>query len=227
MTRSVIRRSRRPACHEASVSQATDRHPARIRARRLVCFVRLAILSPAFSGDTVIATVPIGRTPYALSVNPVTHKVYVANYNGRSVSMIDGSTNTHEATVAAADCRRRTRASSDRGHGRLVLGDAPRLRHHLLDAARLLDRRGLPLARGFDRRRLPSRERPQGARAGPDRHAAEALRGGLGSANVSVYNATTLVAALDRARRAEPRALGVFSAPGHRRVFVANRAAGR
>jgi YVTN family beta-propeller protein len=64
--------------------------------------VILAVLaSVAYSGDTVIATVPVGVSPSAVAVNPVSHRVYVTNYNGGNVSIIDGTTDSNVATVGS------------------------------------------------------------------------------------------------------------------------------
>src|SRR6266568_4061391 len=40
------------------------------------------------------ATVPVGTTPYAVAVNPVSNKIYVANSGSNNVTVIDGVTNT-------------------------------------------------------------------------------------------------------------------------------------
>src|SRR6516165_3113296 len=47
----------------------------------------------------VTATVPVGRDPMGVAVDPDTHTVYVANLGDNSVSVIDGSTRTVTATV--------------------------------------------------------------------------------------------------------------------------------
>ena len=47
----------------------------------------------------VTATVPVGRDPMGVAVDPGTHTVYVANLGDNSVSVIDGSTRTVTATV--------------------------------------------------------------------------------------------------------------------------------
>ena len=39
------------------------------------------------------ATVAAGTHPYAVAVNPVTNKIYVANYGSANVTVIDGATN--------------------------------------------------------------------------------------------------------------------------------------
>ena len=59
-------------------------------------------------GQTVVATVPVGSSPFGVGVNPATNRIYVANSatvldaNGvpiSTVSVIDGATNTVAATV--------------------------------------------------------------------------------------------------------------------------------
>src|ERR1700746_3870449 len=41
-----------------------------------------------------VTTVPVGTTPYAVAVNPVTNRIYVANQGSNNVTVIDGATNT-------------------------------------------------------------------------------------------------------------------------------------
>ena len=40
------------------------------------------------------ATIPVGSYPSAVAVNPVTNKIYVANQNSNTVTVIDGVTNS-------------------------------------------------------------------------------------------------------------------------------------
>ena len=50
---------------------------------------------------TVVATVPAGNQPQDVGVNPTTNRIFVANYDGGNVSVIDGASNTVSATVTA------------------------------------------------------------------------------------------------------------------------------
>ena len=85
-------------------SQVVQRRP------RTLSFLRaliLAVLSgflltsaPQLQAQTVTATVTAGICPDAVAINPVTNKIYVANYNSGDVTVIDGATNT-TATVTA------------------------------------------------------------------------------------------------------------------------------
>ena len=51
--------------------------------------------------QSVVANIPLGRTPTSLAVNPVTNRVYVASKSllSSSLQIIDGSTNTISATL--------------------------------------------------------------------------------------------------------------------------------
>jgi YVTN family beta-propeller protein len=61
------------------------------------------IASPNKSRDSnIIATVRAGKAPGSLAINSVTNKIYVANTDGKSVTVIDGAGNTSE-TVKLPD----------------------------------------------------------------------------------------------------------------------------
>src|ERR1019366_2095141 len=74
----------------------------------LFVFLCAAAILPA-AAQIVLATVPVEQGAYYLAANPVTNKVYVANYCGNdpscantspgTVTVIDGLTNTVDATV--------------------------------------------------------------------------------------------------------------------------------
>src|SRR5258706_12629442 len=49
--------------------------------------------------DTVIATIPVGVTPFGVAVTPDGSKVYVANRSPNTVSVIHTATNTGNATI--------------------------------------------------------------------------------------------------------------------------------
>jgi YVTN family beta-propeller protein len=53
----------------------------------------LAFVGSTAPAQTVIATVPVGTTPDAIAVNPVTNQIYVANMASNTVTEIDGATN--------------------------------------------------------------------------------------------------------------------------------------
>ena len=62
----------------------------------------LTMFSPtlAMAQETVIATVPVGWAPYSAAVNHTTNRVYTANYQGCTVSVIDVNTNTRISEIA-------------------------------------------------------------------------------------------------------------------------------
>ena len=74
----------------------------------LFLFLFAAAILPA-AAQIVLATVPVGQDAFYLAANPVTNKIYVANYCGNdpgcgsqspgTVTVINGLTNTVDATV--------------------------------------------------------------------------------------------------------------------------------
>jgi len=66
-------------------------------------FGTLSVIDGAI--NTVDATLRIGSSIEAISVNPITNRIYVANWSDRSVTVIKGETNTVEANVFAGSCR--------------------------------------------------------------------------------------------------------------------------
>lgn len=62
-----------------------------------------ALAAPiAAAGDVVTSTIPTGSGPYAVAVNPVQHRAYVANYWDYRVSVINTASDTVEAQVPVA-----------------------------------------------------------------------------------------------------------------------------
>ena len=49
--------------------------------------------------STVATTVPVGKVPQGVAVNPRTNTIYVANSQDSTVSVINGRTNTVVTTV--------------------------------------------------------------------------------------------------------------------------------
>jgi len=58
---------------------------------------------PDVQAQTVVDTVAVGDSPEGVGVNTATNKIYVANANDDTVSVIDGSTDTVVDTVAVGD----------------------------------------------------------------------------------------------------------------------------
>jgi YVTN family beta-propeller protein len=50
-------------------------------------------------GQTVVATVPVGSSPFGVGVNPTTNRIYVSNFGSNTASVIDGATDAVVATV--------------------------------------------------------------------------------------------------------------------------------
>ncbi len=81
------------------VLSACRRPTARRWKAALLLLAALLLASSAQAQQTVV---PAGEAPSAVAVNPVTNKIYVANFNSANVTVIDGATNTAE-TVDAGD----------------------------------------------------------------------------------------------------------------------------
>ena len=81
-------------------SAKSPRTPSLSRAWILavVCGLVLAF-APQLGAQTVTATIPVGNVPQAVALNPVTNKIYVANFVSNTVTVIDGATNTVTATI--------------------------------------------------------------------------------------------------------------------------------
>jgi uncharacterized delta-60 repeat protein len=60
------------------------------------------VLVVSTATNTVVATIPVGTTPYTAVVNPAGSRVYVSNFGSNSVSVVDTSTNAVVATVPVA-----------------------------------------------------------------------------------------------------------------------------
>ena len=71
-------------------------------------------------------TVGAGSNPIAVAVNPVTNKIYVANYSSNTVTVIDGATNS-TATVSVGNASpRRGRQPGDKQNLRGQYGQRQR-----------------------------------------------------------------------------------------------------
>src|SRR5438105_1903115 len=77
-------------------------------AHRLLLTLCCVVFSGAVTGSlavhaqTVTATVGAGTQPQSVAVNPVTNKIYVANYTSNNVTVIDGVTNSTTTVSAGA-----------------------------------------------------------------------------------------------------------------------------
>ena len=62
--------------------------------RTLLFLLALSFAATALpsAAQSVIATIPVGTNPYAVALNTVTNKAYIANSTGNSVTVIDGTT---------------------------------------------------------------------------------------------------------------------------------------
>src|SRR3989339_812029 len=54
----------------------------------------------AAAAPTVVSTISVGSYPYGVGVNSSTNRIYVANHDSNTVSVIDGATNTVISTIS-------------------------------------------------------------------------------------------------------------------------------
>ncbi|WP_348270052.1 putative Ig domain-containing protein [Edaphobacter paludis] len=59
-----------------------------------VALMLLALADRQLAAQTVTSSLPVGTTPSAVAVNPVTNQIYIANYASDTATMINGATNT-------------------------------------------------------------------------------------------------------------------------------------
>jgi YVTN family beta-propeller protein len=83
--RTVRRASMIPTCKAA-------RSQTLVSASVVLSLSSLFVLTPPADAQTVTQQVPVGVSPQAIAVNPVTNKIYVANTGSSTVTVIDGAT---------------------------------------------------------------------------------------------------------------------------------------
>src|ERR1700709_2490273 len=86
-----------PPCNKGR-SRLLERIGQVLVAVAVLC-VGLIAFPPIAEAQSVTSSLVMGSTPYAVAVNPVTNKVYVANQNSGTVTVIDGATNTTTAVA--------------------------------------------------------------------------------------------------------------------------------
>ncbi|MEM5620590.1 hypothetical protein AAHB56_00840 [Bacillus thuringiensis] len=49
--------------------------------------------------NTVITTIIVGNSPKGIGINPLTNRIYAANFESNNISLINGITNTVITTI--------------------------------------------------------------------------------------------------------------------------------
>ena len=84
------------------------RHSLRLLGLRLAIIIGLCMVTPlsavqaAPRADTVLPPIPVGTQPYAVAVNPVTNKIYVANNCSDGGTVIDGANNATDTVSSSS-----------------------------------------------------------------------------------------------------------------------------
>lgn len=200
-----------------------SRKSARAVARAGITVVLGAALLLVSSGvgypsDIPIATVPVGRAPNAVAVDPSSHLVYVANFYGDSVSVIDGVSDTVTATVpmpkGGAIGAVPNAVVVDPLTGRAYVANWQSHRVSVIDGTSLapIATITVPAANSGNPRALAL-----------DPASAKLYVADYGTSQVSVIDVASNTVTKDIGVGSAPRALGMYSSPGRVRVFVANR----
>lgn len=202
-----------------------ERSPAEHPRAAFVAVVLACVLCAtmvAVAADIPIATVGTGKSPTAVAVDPVTHKVFVANFYGDSVTAIDSVTDTAVATIAMP----KGGAIGAVPNAVVVdpLATPPKAyvanwQSHIvsfIDEASLstvatitvpTSRNGYPRALAID----------------PTSSPAKLYVANYGKSIVSVLDASTGALIKEIGVGLQPRALGIFVSGSRRRIYVANR----
>ncbi len=181
--------------------------------------VVLSSFGTAFGADTPVATVPVGNSPAVVAVDPLTHHVFVGNYYGDSVSVIDGTTRSAVATIpmpTGGSIAVPITAVVDGLSGKAYVGNFWSNFVSVIDASTLsvVATISPPASHGSGVRALAAD--PSGA--SPKVYAAI-----FGKNVVSVIDGSTDSVVKNIPVGDSPRAIAVFASGSHRRVYVANR----
>src|SRR5438132_14037951 len=82
----------------SGVQLLMQRSPSILLALSLVFGLSGIFVTPV-EAYQVTVTIAVGSNPNGVAVNPLTNRIYVANSDDNTVSVIDGSTNTVIATI--------------------------------------------------------------------------------------------------------------------------------
>jgi len=171
-----------------------------------------------FSADVPIATIPVGDSPVAVGVNPFSHRVFVANYYGNSVSVIDGASDTVTSTVSTGDWSipiavvANPLATPARAYVAEFWGNQITVIDETSNNATAVVASNGVHAGG-----------PRALALDPSGSAPRLYVADYGSANVTVFDALTYSQVTAIPVGDQPRAMGIFVSLPRTRVYVANR----
>lgn len=184
------------------------------------CAAGLAVtLTAAYGADVPVATVPVGLNPSVVAVDQVSHNVYVGNYFGDSVTVIDGVTRSVVATVpmpTAGSIAVPIAAAVDILSGKVYVANFWSNRVAVIDGSTL----------ALVATIVPPTSHASGVRAvaiDPTGATPKVYAAVYGKNVVSVIDGSTDTIVQSIPVGNSPRALAVFASGSHRRVYVANR----
>jgi YVTN family beta-propeller protein len=190
--------------------------------RVFAAIVSLAILvsvPAALAADVPVATVPVGVDPVAIAVDPVSHNVFVADYGGDSVSIIDGVSRSFVASLpmpTGGSAAFPIAAAFDVLNGKAYVGT------FYSNFVSVIDGSDLSVAANIA---MPY-SHASGVRAlaiDPTGATSKVYAAVFGKGIVTVIDGSTDTILKSIAVGSAPRALAVFASGSRRRVYVANR----
>ena len=169
--------------------------------------------------DAPVATVPVGNSPAVVGVDPLSHNVYVGNYYGDSVTVIDGVARSAVATIpmpTAGSIAVPITAAVDVLSGKAYIGNFWSNYVSVIDGSTL----------GIVATISPPASHASGVRAvavDPSGATTKVYAAIFGKNIVSVIDGSTDTIVKNIPVGTSPRAIAVFASGSRRRVYVANR----
>ena len=169
--------------------------------------------------EAPVATVPVGNSPAVVGVDPLSHNVYVGNYYGDSVTVIDGVARSSVATIpmpTAGSIAVPIAAAVDVLSGKAYIGN---FWSNYISA---IDGSSLSIVATI----AAPASHASGVRAlgiDPTGPATKVYAAIYGKNTVSVIDGATDTIVKNIPVGNSPRAIAVFASGPHRRVYVANR----
>ncbi len=192
-----------------------------VRIPLLAALTTLLLLFPVltgFSADIPIATIPVGDAPVAVAVNPISHRVFVPNYYGSSVSVIDGASDTVTATVSTGDFTVPIAVVSNP----VATPARAYVANFWANTITVIDESTNGIAASVPSNGVHAGG-PRALALNPSGPTPKLYVADYGSGLVTVLNAETYAQIKTIAVGMYPRALGIFASAGRTRIYVANR----
>lgn len=176
---------------------------------------------PVFSAVITSAIIPTGDTPSALAVNPVSHRIYSANYFGGSVSVMDGATDTLLSTISVG---RNLQVPNAVVVNSLAVPPRAYVANFWSGTLSVVDESSTTLTATVSVGGDHGGGTPRALALDPSGAVQKLYVAEYGTGNVSVWNAETYQLITRIPVGSRPRGLGIFSSLERKRIYVLNSA---